>query len=243
MATVTHNETTWTLGNTLGKGLSGEVRVAVRSADQKRVSVLLLFVVSFSQWSSQFAMKVVDFPALVAVFRDFDVTADTLESNLMREIEVMRRLRHRNIIYLDDSFWIDTKLYMSMELVEGKDLLRSITPGGLKEEVAKDYFFQLCSAISYCHSNNVCANCDFFLFFSILTQSFQVIHGDLKPENILIRDKDHRLKLIDFGFSHIVKPGEHLEVLLLLLPFSRYILFSYFHSLSGYWRYSFVLPP
>lgn len=40
----------------------------------------------------------------------------------------------------------------------------------------------------------------------------QVIHGDLKPENILIRHHDGRAKLIDFGFSHIVKPGEHLEV-------------------------------
>jgi serine/threonine protein kinase len=45
-----------------------------------------------------------------------------------------------------------------------------------------------------------------------LTAFPQVIHGDLKPENILIREKDNRLKLIDFGFSHIVKPGERLEV-------------------------------
>ena len=40
----------------------------------------------------------------------------------------------------------------------------------------------------------------------------QVIHGDLKPENILVREKDGRLKLINFGFSHIVTPGERLDV-------------------------------
>jgi serine/threonine protein kinase len=44
-----------------------------------------------------------------------------------------------------------------------------------------------------------------------------VIHADLKPENILIRTHDGRVKLIDFGFSHIVKPGEHLEVLLFII--------------------------
>ena len=50
---------------------------------------------------------------------------------------------------------------------------------------------------------------------------FQVIHGDLKPENILIRESDKRVKLIDFGFSHIVKPGEKFEVGYLL----RYSIF------------------
>ncbi len=49
-------------------------------------------------------------------------------------------------------------------------------------------------------------------FFSPFFGSCQVIHGDLKPENILIRSHDGRAKLIDFGFSHIVKPGEQLEV-------------------------------
>lgn len=49
-------------------------------------------------------------------------------------------------------------------------------------------------------------------FFSPPTKKIQIIHGDLKPENILIRGKDKRLKLIDFGFSHIVTPGEHREV-------------------------------
>jgi 5'-AMP-activated protein kinase catalytic alpha subunit len=100
-------------------------------------------------------MKVVDFPALVAVFSDYGITADTLEANLMREIEIMRTLRHRNIIHLEGSFWVDEKLYIGMELVEGKDLLRSVPPGGLKEDLARDYFFQLCSAVSFCHSNNV----------------------------------------------------------------------------------------
>ena len=89
-------------------------------------------------------------------FRGFEVSSDTLISNFMREIEVMGRLRHRNIVLLEEAFWEEERLYMCMELVMGKDLLRSIPPGGLREEKAKDFFFQLCSAVAFCHSNNVC---------------------------------------------------------------------------------------
>jgi serine/threonine protein kinase len=121
-------------------------------------------------------MKVVDFPALVSVFRDFDITADTLEANLMREIEIMRTLRHRNIIHLEGSFWVDEKLYIGMELVEGKDLLRSVPPGGMKEELARDYFFQLCSAVSFCHSNNVSG--EEFLCFTFIECIFSLSAGN-----------------------------------------------------------------
>ncbi len=48
----------------------------------------------------------------------------------------------------------------------------------------------------------------------ILSHSFlKVIHGDIKPENILVRNYDKKVKLIDFGFAHIVKEGEPLHVL------------------------------
>ena len=73
----------------------------------------------------------------------------------MREIEVMRRIRHHNIIRLEDSFWVDTKFFVCMELVEGKDLLRIIPASGLKEEEAKGIFYQICTAVAYCHANNV----------------------------------------------------------------------------------------
>ncbi len=101
-------------------------------------------------------MKVVDFDALAISFRHANVSEEALKSSLMKEIEVLSLLQHRNIVSLDESFWADGKLYICMELVEGKDLLGLIPQGGLPEEVAKDYFFQLCSAVSYCHANNVC---------------------------------------------------------------------------------------
>jgi serine/threonine protein kinase len=100
-------------------------------------------------------MKIVDFPSLVALFRGHDISPELLWGNLAREIEAMGKLRHRNIVYLKETFWVEDRLYMCMELVEGKDLLRSIPRGGLPEDVAKGFFFQLCSAVSFCHANNV----------------------------------------------------------------------------------------
>jgi serine/threonine protein kinase len=126
-------------------------------------------------------VKVVDFPSFVAAFAEFNITADALEASLMREIEVMRLLRHRNIVRLEDSFWVGSELFMCMELVEGDNLLKAIPHGGLKEDDAKDFFFQLCSAVSYCHSNNVRAILSFafsflsFPFFLIWT-SFFLLH-------------------------------------------------------------------
>lgn len=53
---------------------------------------------------------------------------------------------------------------------------------------------QIFSAVSYCHSNNIC-------------------HRDLKPENFLLKKKDDisSIKLIDFGLSQKLKEGELMD--------------------------------
>ena len=47
-------------------------------------------------------------------------------------------------------------MYLCMEMVEGENLLELIlVKRGLEEARAKEVFFQLCSAVSYCHDKNV----------------------------------------------------------------------------------------
>lgn len=58
----------------------------------------------------------------------------------------------------------------------------------MENEDIRRYFRDLISALEYCHD---CA---------------QIIHRDIKPENILIDDND-RVKLADFGISHIMDKG------------------------------------
>jgi serine/threonine protein kinase len=100
-------------------------------------------------------MKIIDFVSLVGVYRHSHMDAETVRANLLREVDVLSRLCHCNIVHLEEWFWADAKLYIVMELVEGKDLLDVIPPGGLQEAEAKDFFFQLCSAVAYCHANSV----------------------------------------------------------------------------------------
>ncbi len=52
-------------------------------------------------------------------------------------------------------------------------------PRGVPLEKARSYVYQLCTAIHWCHDNDI-------------------IHRDIKPENLLI-SKDDTLKLCDFG--------------------------------------------
>ena len=42
--------------------------------------------------------------------------------------------------------------------------------------------------------------------------SKHIAHLDLKPENIMLKNPDsHHLKLIDFGLSRKIKPGEEVR--------------------------------
>lgn len=98
-----------------------------------------------------------------------------------REISVMKMVQHQNIVKLDEVMASKTKIYFAMELVRGGELFEKIAKGKLKEDVARNYFHQLISAIDFCHSRGV-------------------FHRDLKPENLLL-DEEGNLKVTDFGLS------------------------------------------
>ncbi|KAL3851399.1 hypothetical protein ACJIZ3_013281 [Penstemon smallii] len=106
-----------------------------------------------------------------------------LISHIKREISILRRVRHPNIVQLFEVMATKTKIFFVMEFVKGGELFNKVSKGRLKEEVARKYFQQLISAVSFCHARGV-------------------YHRDLKPENILL-DEDGNLKVSDFGLSAI----------------------------------------
>ncbi|KAB0398092.1 hypothetical protein E2I00_019740, partial [Balaenoptera physalus] len=63
--------------------------------------------------------------------------------------------------------------------------------GHLSESEARKKFWQILSAVEYCHSHNI-------------------VHRDLKTENLLL-DGNMDIKLADFGFGNFYKPGEPLS--------------------------------
>eukprot|EP00697_Spironema_sp_BW2_P010731 gnl/Spiro4/26089_TR13014_c0_g1_i1.p1 gnl/Spiro4/26089_TR13014_c0_g1~~gnl/Spiro4/26089_TR13014_c0_g1_i1.p1 ORF type:complete len:562 (+),score=44.26 gnl/Spiro4/26089_TR13014_c0_g1_i1:206-1687(+) len=99
-----------------------------------------------------------------------------------REVAIMSRLHHRNIVNFVDRKDCEDTVFLVLEYAEGGELFDRIEPDiGLDEDKAHFYFRQLLEGIEYLHQNGVC-------------------HRDLKPENILL-DVNGNLKIADFGFA------------------------------------------
>ncbi|XP_045829677.1 CBL-interacting serine/threonine-protein kinase 11-like [Trifolium pratense] len=120
----------------------------------------------------------------VKVINKKKVTATGLAGNVKREISIMSRLRHPNIVKLHEVLATKTKIYFVMEFAKGGELFAKIaSKGRFSEDLSRRLFQQLISAVSYCHSHGV-------------------FHRDLKPENLLLDDKGN-LKVSDFGLSAV----------------------------------------
>ncbi|KAL9662816.1 hypothetical protein QQ045_027650 [Rhodiola kirilowii] len=111
------------------------------------------------------------------------ISGTALMSNIKREISIMRRLHHPNIVKLYEVLATKSKIFFVMEFVKGGELFAKIAKGRFSEDLSRQYFHQLISAISYCHSRGV-------------------FHRDLKPENLLVDDTGN-LKVSDFGLSAV----------------------------------------
>lgn len=106
-----------------------------------------------------------------------------LAAHIKREISILRRVRHPNIVQLFEVMATKAKIYFVMEYVRGGELFNKVARGRLKEELARKYFQQLISAVGFCHARGV-------------------YHRDLKPENLLL-DENGNLKVSDFGLSAV----------------------------------------
>lgn len=105
------------------------------------------------------------------------------ETQVMREVSIMRRLRHPNIVRLYEVLATKTKVYFVMEFAKRGELFAKIAKGRFSEDLSRRYFQQLITAVRYCHSRGV-------------------FHRDLKPENLLL-DENWNLKVSDFGLSAV----------------------------------------
>ena len=119
---------------------------------------------------------------IVAIKKFKEIHDDIVKKTMKRELKVLQKLKHENIVEFKEAFKNKSKLYLVFEYVE-KNLLEVLEqyPNGLDQKIIKILIFQLCKAVNYLHKNNI-------------------IHRDIKPENLLI-SKDFNLKVCDFGFA------------------------------------------
>ena len=129
----------------------------------------------------EYAVKVIDLRPM-RLKEKFD------PARLRREVDIMKKLRHRNIVYFYEGYETDDSVLLVLELCPGKELFDVILERNSFSEVdAKPAFTQVCSAVYYLHCLNI-------------------IHRDIKPENILVLDRRDAagnlvIKLLDFGLS------------------------------------------
>ncbi|EGG09073.1 uncharacterized protein MELLADRAFT_71281 [Melampsora larici-populina 98AG31] len=105
-------------------------------------------------------------------------------STAIREISLMKELKHPNIVRLYDVIHTETKLMLVFEFMD-LDLKKYMDAhgdrGALESHVVRSFMYQLLKGTAFCHEN-------------------RVLHRDLKPQNLLI-NKRGELKLADFGLA------------------------------------------
>lgn len=116
---------------------------------------------------------------------------------LKAEITLCMTLNHECIVRVLDVFEDDKNVDVLMEYIDGGELFDHIMErDDLNERDAAFVVYQLLHALKYLHSCGA-------------------IHRDLKPENVMVcKCKDNeikhlpRVKLIDFGLSTMLEPGQ-----------------------------------
>jgi eukaryotic-like serine/threonine-protein kinase len=114
------------------------------------------------------------------------------EAAFQREIEMLGKLRHDNIVSAHDSGHDGNVYYLVTEYVPGMDLRRHVSRHGpLDPYQAASVAVQVARALGYAHRRGL-------------------IHRDVKPSNILVGD-DGRVRLLDLGLAGSIFDPESMQ--------------------------------
>ncbi|KAH8822752.1 Pkinase-domain-containing protein [Flagelloscypha sp. PMI_526] len=142
---------------TLGEGEFGKVKLGLHT-----------------QWGEEVAVKLI---------RRGNVDSQVRMSKVEREIEVLRSLKHPNIVRLYDVIETDKYIGIILEYASGGELFDHILAHRyLREKDAARLFSQLISGVYYIHKK-------------------KIVHRDLKLENLLL-DRNRNVIITDFGFAN-----------------------------------------
>jgi len=114
---------------------------------------------------------------------------------LRREIDIMKKVSHKNVLSLKEIYESKDNITLVMELVTGGELFFKIVErGSYSEKDASNIIRQILDGVKYLHSLGIC-------------------HRDLKPENLLVSTVDdvETIKIADFGLSKVFAGGQQLE--------------------------------
>ena len=105
----------------------------------------------------------------------------------VREISLLRELRHPNIVALEEVIMQEEKLYLIFEFLsmDLKKFIDSFPPTVMMDPYLQmSYLYQILQAMCFCHQR-------------------RILHRDLKPQNLLVDNKGV-IKLADFGLARAI---------------------------------------
>lgn len=149
-------------GEVIGSGSYAEVRECVDTQTLER-----------------YAIKIIDKEYLTK-------KAPRALANQMQEIRLLRHIQHPNLISMKECLFKEQRIYIILEYccLNMKELLDDQKDNKFQVGIARRFFYQLCLAVDYLHSNGI-------------------VHRDIKPQNMLLTNGG-ALKLIDFGVSQVL---------------------------------------
>jgi serine/threonine protein kinase len=107
---------------------------------------------------------------------------EEIRKRFLREAQSAARLNHPNIITVYDFGEEQGKIYMAMELLEGRDLKELIATHAFEDLHQKlDIMDQISDGLAFAHANDL-------------------VHRDLKPANIHVQPGG-QVKILDFGLA------------------------------------------
>jgi serine/threonine protein kinase len=159
------------MGTLLGKGTFGEVHLGLLTASSQLVAVKTVRVGGGG----------------IGMVLSSDHQQENAIAEVQQELEVMRSLRHPNIVRFLGSLWNAGRreLLLFTEFVECGSVASMVRRfGPLPISVIQRYLRQILEGLSYLHG-------------------LRIVHRDIKGDNILVTKKG-KVKLGDFGCSQVM---------------------------------------
>ena len=117
---------------------------------------------------------------------------DTIVKNFEREANMLATLHHPSIPKIYDYFTLESRSYLVLEFIHGKDMEAIIndTDGFLPEDQLLQWAIDLCDVLDHLHQH----------------KPNPIIFRDMKPSNVMI-NSNGMLMLVDFGIAKAFQTG------------------------------------
>jgi serine/threonine protein kinase len=132
----------WILGECVGKGASGRVKIAKHRATGQLAAVKILPLEP--AFNSRMSL------------RTRDAKCEKFKLGVDREITTMKLMHHPNIMGIYDVYQGDRELYLVLEYVEGGELFDFlVNRGRMQPDRALVYFKQIIAGLNYAHTFSI----------------------------------------------------------------------------------------